>query len=108
MQALDQLVTDGIQTLFSSTLTLIGTAAILVALDPGLALVTFLTFPVLFVGSLYGLYFTPLFDFLMGINRWIYRTLLYVTLLSDEYPPFRLDAGPTEPTDPTENRKADR
>ena len=51
VQALDQLVTDGIVTLFSATLTLIGTAAILVALDPSLALVTFLTFPVLFVAS---------------------------------------------------------
>jgi ABC-type multidrug transport system fused ATPase/permease subunit len=51
VQALDQLVTDGIVTLFSSTLTLIGTAAILVFLDPQLALVTFLTFPVLAVGS---------------------------------------------------------
>jgi ABC-type multidrug transport system fused ATPase/permease subunit len=52
VQALDQLVTEGIQTLFSSTLTLIGTAAILVLLDPSLALVTFLTFPVLFLGSI--------------------------------------------------------
>jgi ATP-binding cassette subfamily B protein len=52
VQALDQLVTDGVVTLFSSTLTLIGTAAILVFMDPGLALVTFLTFPVLLVGSL--------------------------------------------------------
>jgi ABC-type multidrug transport system fused ATPase/permease subunit len=51
VQALDQLVTEGIQTLFSSTLTLIGTAVILVVLDPSLALVTFLTFPVLLVGS---------------------------------------------------------
>jgi hypothetical protein len=38
-----------------------------------------------------------LFDFLMGINRWIYRTLTYVALMSDAYPPFRLDAGSTEP-----------
>ena len=51
VQALDQLVTEGIQTLFSSTLTLAGTAVILVVLDPNLALVTFLTFPVLLVGS---------------------------------------------------------
>ncbi len=51
IQALDQLVTDGISTLFSATLTLFGTAAILVALDPELALVTFLTFPVLLVAS---------------------------------------------------------
>jgi ABC-type multidrug transport system fused ATPase/permease subunit len=52
VEALDQLVTDGIVTLFSSTLTLLGTAAILFALDPGLALVTFATFPILFFGSL--------------------------------------------------------
>jgi ABC-type multidrug transport system fused ATPase/permease subunit len=51
VQALDQLVTEGIQTLFSATLTLIGTAVILVVLDPSLALVTFLTFPVLLIGS---------------------------------------------------------
>jgi ATP-binding cassette subfamily B protein len=51
VQALDQLVTDGVVTLFSSTLTLVGTAAILVLLDPELALITFLTLPVLAVGS---------------------------------------------------------
>jgi ABC-type multidrug transport system fused ATPase/permease subunit len=51
VQALDQLVTEGIATLFSSTLTLVGTAAILLILHPGLALITFLTFPVLLVGS---------------------------------------------------------
>jgi ABC-type multidrug transport system fused ATPase/permease subunit len=51
VQALDQLVTEGIQTLFSATLTLLGIAVILVVLDPSLALVTFLTFPVLLIGS---------------------------------------------------------
>ncbi len=51
VQALDQLVTEGISTLFSATLTLAGTAVILVVLDPGLALITFLTFPLLLVAS---------------------------------------------------------
>ena len=51
VQALDQLVTEGISTLFSATLTLVGTALILVLLDAELALITFLTFPVLLVGS---------------------------------------------------------
>ena len=51
IQALDQLVTEGISTLFSATLTLVGTAVILVLLDPSLALITFLTFPVLLVAS---------------------------------------------------------
>jgi ATP-binding cassette subfamily B protein len=52
IQALDQLVTDGVVTLFGSTLTLIGTVAILVLLDLELALLTFLVFPLLFLGSL--------------------------------------------------------
>jgi ABC-type multidrug transport system fused ATPase/permease subunit len=51
VEALDQLVTDGISTLFSATLTLFGTAVILILLDPELALVTFLCFPVLLVAS---------------------------------------------------------
>jgi ABC-type multidrug transport system fused ATPase/permease subunit len=51
VQALDQLVTDGISTLFSATLTLVGTAVILVLLDVHLAMITFLTFPVLLVAS---------------------------------------------------------
>jgi ABC-type multidrug transport system fused ATPase/permease subunit len=51
VQALDTLVTDGVVTLFSSTLTLVGVVAILLALDVPLALVTFLTFPLLAVAS---------------------------------------------------------
>ena len=52
VQALDQLVTDGIVTLFSSTLTLVGTVVILLLLDVELAVVVFLsTFPLLALGS---------------------------------------------------------
>jgi ATP-binding cassette subfamily B protein len=52
VQALDQLVSDGVVTLFQSSLTLIGTVAILLWLDVKLALLTFLVLPVLLVGSL--------------------------------------------------------
>jgi ABC-type multidrug transport system fused ATPase/permease subunit len=52
VQALDQLVSDGVVTLFQSSLTLIGTVAILVWLDLRLALVTFLVLPVLLAASL--------------------------------------------------------
>jgi ATP-binding cassette subfamily B protein len=52
VQALDAMVTDGVVTLFAATLTLLGTAAILVLLDASLALVTFLVFPLLLVGSI--------------------------------------------------------
>ncbi|HEX2129657.1 MAG TPA: ABC transporter ATP-binding protein [Solirubrobacterales bacterium] len=51
VQALDTLVTDGIITLISSSLTLIGVVAIMLALDAGLALVTFVTFPLLAIAS---------------------------------------------------------
>jgi len=52
VQALDQLVTDGVVTLFGATLTLIGTAVILFVLDAELALLTFAVFPVLGIASL--------------------------------------------------------
>ena len=51
VQALDTLVTDGVITLISSTLTLLGVVAILLALDVQLALITFLTFPLLAIAS---------------------------------------------------------
>jgi hypothetical protein len=39
-----------------------------------------------------------LFNLVMGLNRWIYRVQSYALLLTDTYPPFRLDQGPVEPT----------
>ncbi len=51
VEALDTLVTDGVVTLISSTLTLLGVVVILLLLDLPLALVTFVTFPLLAVGS---------------------------------------------------------
>ncbi|MDA0141624.1 ABC transporter ATP-binding protein [Solirubrobacter deserti] len=51
VEALDTLVSDGIVTLFGSSLTLIGTAAILFTLDPELALITYTVFPVLGIAS---------------------------------------------------------
>jgi len=51
IEALNQLVTSGVTTLFSSGLTLIGVVAIMLLLDVKLALVTFLTFPLVAVAS---------------------------------------------------------
>ncbi|MGD9753025.1 MAG: DUF4389 domain-containing protein, partial [Acidimicrobiia bacterium] len=47
-----------------------------------------------------GRYPQPLFALIIGINRWIYRVIAYVALLTDQYPPFRLDQGGAEPAGP--------
>jgi ABC-type multidrug transport system fused ATPase/permease subunit len=52
VEALDSLVTDTVVTLFQASLTLIGSVVILLLLDVELALITFLIFPVMAVGSL--------------------------------------------------------
>jgi ATP-binding cassette subfamily B protein len=52
VEALDQLVSDGLATLFQSGLTLIGVVVILFVLDAHLALLTFLALPLLAAGGL--------------------------------------------------------
>jgi ATP-binding cassette subfamily B protein len=52
IEALNQLVTDGVVTMFSSVLTLVGVVVILLVLDIKLALVTFITFPLIAAASI--------------------------------------------------------
>jgi ABC-type multidrug transport system fused ATPase/permease subunit len=52
VEALDQLVTDGVTTLVQSTLTLIGTAILLFILDWRLALATLAVIPIMSVGTI--------------------------------------------------------
>ena len=44
-----------------------------------------------------GRYPSSIFDLVVGLDRWVIRVVAYVGLMTDRYPPFRLDQGPDEP-----------
>lgn len=46
----------------------------------------------------YGEYPKRLFDLAVGLERWKYRVWSYVFLMSDEYPPFRLEENEPDST----------
>ena len=48
-----------------------------------------------------GGYPRGIFKFLLGLHRWALRVVAYAALMTDQYPPFRLDQGGPDPTSNT-------
>ncbi|WP_114423228.1 DUF4389 domain-containing protein [Nocardioides houyundeii] len=63
----------------------------------GVGLLGFLVFVAAVVLLFTGRYPSGVFDLVIGLNRWMLRVGAYTGLMTDEYPPFRLDQGGTDP-----------
>lgn len=59
----------------------------------GLGLIAVLAVVAAVIRLFTGAYPQSLFDLVVGLNRWCYRVLAYAALMTDAYPPFRLDVG---------------
>ena len=62
-----------------------------------IGLITVLALVAVVVLAFNARYPRDIFALLMGLHRWIFRVYAYMLLMTDTYPPFRLDTGGSEP-----------
>ncbi|HEU5426619.1 MAG TPA: DUF4389 domain-containing protein [Actinocrinis sp.] len=77
-----------------------------IAGTPGLGLIGILVLIAAVALAFTGAYLPEIFELVIGLNRWVLRVVAYVSLMTDVYPPFRLDLGGHESQSPVSDRPA--
>ncbi|WP_367321126.1 DUF4389 domain-containing protein [Streptomyces sp. HUAS ZL42] len=74
----------------------------------GWGLIPFLSLVAVIVLAFTARYPMHLFDFLLGLARWVARVSAYAALMTDQYPPFRLDMGGQQASPLTKSSPGDQ